>query len=53
MPKSNPPSPHVKAKKSLGQNFLQDRTYLDKIVAAAELSARTILSSRSARARVY
>lgn len=38
MPKSNAPSPHVKAKKSLGQNFLQDRTYLDQIVAAAELS---------------
>ena len=38
MPKSNPPSPRVKAKKSLGQNFLQDRTYLDKIVAAAELT---------------
>jgi 16S rRNA (adenine1518-N6/adenine1519-N6)-dimethyltransferase len=38
MPKSNPPSAHVKAKKSLGQNFLQDRTYLDQIVAAAELT---------------
>ena len=38
MPKSSPPSPHVKAKKSLGQNFLQDRTYLDRIVAAAELT---------------
>ena len=38
MPKSNPPSPHVKAKKSLGQNFLQDPTYLEKIVAAAELT---------------
>lgn len=38
MSKSNPSSPHVKAKKSLGQNFLQDRTYLDKIVAAAELT---------------
>ncbi len=38
MPKSNSPSPHVKAKKSLGQNFLQDRTYLDQIVAAAELA---------------
>ncbi|MFN8465966.1 MAG: 16S rRNA (adenine(1518)-N(6)/adenine(1519)-N(6))-dimethyltransferase RsmA [Caldilineaceae bacterium] len=38
MPKSSSPSPHVKAKKSLGQNFLQDRTYLDQIVAAAELT---------------
>ena len=38
MPKSSSPSPHVKAKKSLGQNFLQDRTYLDRIVAAAELT---------------
>ena len=38
MPKSNPPSPHVKAKKSLGQNFLQHPTYLEKIVAAAELT---------------
>lgn len=38
MPKSNSPAPYVKAKKSLGQNFLQDRTYLDQIVAAAELA---------------
>jgi 16S rRNA (adenine1518-N6/adenine1519-N6)-dimethyltransferase len=32
------PLPHVKAKKSLGQNFLRDATYLAKIVAAAELT---------------
>jgi 16S rRNA (adenine1518-N6/adenine1519-N6)-dimethyltransferase len=30
---------HVKAKKSLGQNFLHDRVYLDKIVEAADLAA--------------
>ncbi len=29
----------VKAKKSLGQNFLNDRGYLEQIVAAAELTA--------------
>jgi 16S rRNA (adenine1518-N6/adenine1519-N6)-dimethyltransferase len=29
---------HVKAKKSLGQNFLHDRVYLDKIVEAADLA---------------
>jgi 16S rRNA (adenine1518-N6/adenine1519-N6)-dimethyltransferase len=38
MPKSHPSSPHVKAKKSLGQNFLQEPTYLEQIVAAAELA---------------
>jgi 16S rRNA (adenine1518-N6/adenine1519-N6)-dimethyltransferase len=31
-------APRVKAKKSLGQNFLHDRTYLDAIVEAAELT---------------
>ena len=43
MPKSSPLSPHVKAKKSLGQNFLQDRTFLDRIVAAAELTPDDIV----------
>jgi 16S rRNA (adenine1518-N6/adenine1519-N6)-dimethyltransferase len=38
MTKPNSAAPHVRAKKSLGQNFLQDRTYLDKIVEAAELA---------------
>jgi len=38
MSKSHPPSPYVKAKKSLGQNFLQDSTYLEQIVTAAELT---------------
>lgn len=32
-------APHVRAKKSLGQNFLHDRACLDKIVEAAELAA--------------
>jgi 16S rRNA (adenine1518-N6/adenine1519-N6)-dimethyltransferase len=36
-------TPHVKAKKSLGQNFLVDRTYLDQIVAAAELAPDDLL----------
>lgn len=32
------PAVQVKAKKSLGQNFLHDRHYLERIVAAAELA---------------
>ncbi len=43
MTKSNPPAPHVKAKKSLGQNFLNDRTYLDKIIEAAELAPEDLV----------
>jgi 16S rRNA (adenine1518-N6/adenine1519-N6)-dimethyltransferase len=40
---AQPVSPHVKAKKSLGQNFLHDRSYLEKIVGAAELTAEDLV----------
>jgi 16S rRNA (adenine1518-N6/adenine1519-N6)-dimethyltransferase len=40
---AQPVSPHVKAKKSLGQNFLHDRSYLEKIVRAAELTAEDLV----------
>lgn len=43
MPKSHSPTPHVQAKKSLGQNFLQDPTYLEQIVAAAELTPNDLV----------